>query len=471
MVINTDQPTTAQPATPPRPPPGGGDVGHHAPERGDRCGTWGPRPPDPRRPTTGRQADLTDGGTTAVLERIGQLARDLLGADHVFTTVVHGRRAPGGRRVSVRAGALPGPHDPPEQWFCQHVAATARGVLVQDARTDPLTRVHPAMLSLGLAWAGFPVRSADDGHVVGAVCVVAGTPRHWGVRAARALEALADTATEEIALRGHLEAARAEAREALEYAEECALLSRTLQQSLLPPHLPHVPGMDLAAAYLPGGRGIDVLGDFYDVVPTTDGGWSVFIGDVSGKGAQAARTTGLTRYTLRALAREHGTPSVVLTALNEALLDWFGDNGEGRFVTVTYATLRPVADGFEATVSTGGHAPALLRRRDGRVESAGAPGTLLGCFPDITLTDQQVPLASGDSLVLHTDGVTEARRAGRPGTATVPDLFGERRLGEVLARAGSVSAAGLVAAVHDAVLEHTGAGPRDDMAVLTARAA
>jgi serine phosphatase RsbU (regulator of sigma subunit) len=127
--------------------------------------------------------------------------------------------------------------------------------------------------------------------------------------------------------------------QALEAAEEAAMLSRTLQESLLPPHLPAIPGMQIAARYLRGGHGADVLGDFYDVFRSVRGGWGAVVGDVAGKGPQAAKTTALARYTLRASAARALLPSTNLNALNAALIDWFTD--DTQFVTAVYASVRP----------------------------------------------------------------------------------------------------------------------------------
>ena len=152
--------------------------------------------------------------------------------------------------------------------------------------------------------------------------------------------------------------------------EERAKVARTLQRSLLPPALPHVPGVELAARYHAAGEGNEVGGDFYDCFPTGDGDWALVIGDVCGKGAEAAAVTALARYTVRASATLHSDrPQVVLEDLNDAIRREGGT--DSRFCTVLYISLRPRPDGVKACVATGGHPLPLLMRADGSVETAG----------------------------------------------------------------------------------------------------
>ena len=250
----------------------------------------------------------------------------------------------------------------------------------------------------------------------------------------------------------------------LESGERFATLARTLQESLLPPDLPQVAGVELASRYHPAGTGLDVGGDFYDVFRTGRGTWGIVVGDVCGKGAEAARLTALARYTVRAASMQTRAPSRILTILNEALLRQSASEGErhdARFASVVYASLRrsPVV---ALTLSSGGHPPALVVRSKGVVEPLTSPGMLLGLFPDPSLVDVTVELGSGDSLVLYTDGVTEAR--GHRGE------YGEQRLASLLHSCAGTSAKAVAEAVETAVLDHQDGVARDDIAVLVIHA-
>jgi serine phosphatase RsbU (regulator of sigma subunit) len=253
----------------------------------------------------------------------------------------------------------------------------------------------------------------------------------------------------------------------LESGERFAALARTLQQSLLPPDLPDVPGLELAARYHPAGGGLEVGGDFYDVFQTGRQAWAVVMGDVCGKGAEAARTTGLARYTLRAAAMQAKLPSEVLTVLNEALIRQRPEDADPdpRFITAAYARLRLGSGRVRLAVALGGHPPPLLRRRRGRIQQLGDPGTALGLFPQLELRNREVTLKEGDLVLFYTDGVSEAR------SWTTGEEFGERRLRALLAEPGWSSAAAVAAAVEAAVRDHQGGQASDDMAVLVLRVA
>ena len=235
-------------------------------------------------------------------------------------------------------------------------------------------------------------------------------------------------------------------------------MARTLQESLLPPRLPEIPGLQIAARYRAGGRGAEVLGDFYDVFPSVRGSWGMVVGDVCGKGAPAAKSTALARYTLRAEAHRQTRPSYILAALNQALLDWLTD--DPRFLTAIYATIRPTATGASVRISSAGHPLALVRRSDGRVQPAGQPGTLLGLLPDPELHDRHVLLRAGDSLIMFTDGITEARHhASRA-------LYGDNRLRDLIAGLHGMPAAEITVAIQQAALEFGGGQASDDTVTL-----
>jgi serine phosphatase RsbU (regulator of sigma subunit) len=235
-------------------------------------------------------------------------------------------------------------------------------------------------------------------------------------------------------------------------------IARTLQESLLPPELPDVAGAEVAATFHPAGEAVEVGGDFYDVFDTSHG-WSVVMGDVCGKGADAAAVTALARYTLRTLGIQETSPAEVLRKLNEALLRQRSDR---RFCTVAYATLQLNGSGSaEVCLATGGHPLPYVLRADGSVEAVGHPGTLLGVLPDVQLTDTAVQLGKGDVMVLYTDGVTEARG---------PDgMLGSDQLAAVLASCAGLDAKSVAARIESAALEIQEGNPRDDIAILAVR--
>jgi serine phosphatase RsbU (regulator of sigma subunit) len=217
--------------------------------------------------------------------------------------------------------------------------------------------------------------------------------------------------------------------------------------------------MQVAARYLPSADGLGVLGDFYDVFPGTRNRWDVVIGDVCGQGLDAAMLTALARYTVRALAIRDKTPAHVLGGLNAALLAQRPDSE--RFITATYVMLFPARRRVEALLASAGHMPALLRDSGGAVRAVGRHGLPLGLFERPDLHDTRLTLTQGDTLLLYTDGVTEARR-GR-------EQYGEERLRDLFADAGRLSAYDLAKAVEDDVLFFTGGPHTDDIAVLALR--
>ena len=261
-------------------------------------------------------------------------------------------------------------------------------------------------------------------------------------------------ATERRGYEQELLAARDAARDAEVRARE---LASTLQASLIPPTLPAIAGLEVAAAYRPAGAGDEVGGDFYDVFENGRGDWAVVVGDVCGKGVEAATVTALARYTVRATAARGRRPRTVLSALNDALLR----QGAERFCTVVYARVRLDADRTRVTIGAGGHWLPLLVTLGGAVSEIGRPGTILGIVPDPHLEDTTLVLQPGEAIVFFTDGVVEARRGD--------DLFDHGGLCDVLAGCGGRRAEEICTAVLDAVLAFQDGLPRDDIAVVVLR--
>lgn len=244
--------------------------------------------------------------------------------------------------------------------------------------------------------------------------------------------------------------------------EELMRLNATLQQTLLPPALVSVPGLDVAAHYHIASPD-KVGGDFYDLFPLAAGTWGLFLGDVCGKGAAAAAVTSLARYTLRAAAVYDPDPAAVLTNLNTVLNhEYNGD--DPRFCTVIFGLLTPDTEhgGFRITLAGGGHPPALLLRAGGSVAHLDTPGgQLIGVLPDAHIATTTVHLEAGDTLLLHTDGLTEAHTAAN----SDDDRYGDEALLDFARTLAPTTATDAVAAIRE-LLDTFGTGVDDDTAVL-----
>ena len=257
---------------------------------------------------------------------------------------------------------------------------------------------------------------------------------------------------------------------------ERSRVARSLQASLLPPSLPTIPGLELGARYVPAGEGVEVGGDFYDAFAVEGGRWLLVVGDVRGKGVDAAAVTGLARHTIRSIALYEPQPRAILAHLNHVLLAAEADRiaalhaagaaapwelTEPRFCTVALALVEPGPSGASVMVCSGGHPLPLVARTDGTVQPAGRPGSLLGASPDIELHDVPVELHPGDALVCFTDGVVE-RHEGR-------NFFDESGVAATLAEAAGADAATMAARIEQASRSSFADGPHDDMAVLVVR--
>ena len=239
-----------------------------------------------------------------------------------------------------------------------------------------------------------------------------------------------------------------------------AYIAGALEESLLPLNPPEIPGIDLAARFRPVGEASRVGGDFYDVFEARPGRWVVVVGDVSGKGPDAAAVTGLARHTLRTAALHDDSPSHVLRVLNAALQERLSPR---RLCTVAYAVLEAGDAGFELTFSSGGHPLPLLLRSDGTVHDVGTPGLILGVEPRLDLPQSSLTLHPSDCLLFYTDGLTEAYAPAHTVTRSdVQSLLGSH--------AGS-SSNRIAEDVYRQMLDVSGAEPRDDVTLLVLRIA
>ncbi|HEV8570291.1 MAG TPA: SpoIIE family protein phosphatase [Actinoplanes sp.] len=238
--------------------------------------------------------------------------------------------------------------------------------------------------------------------------------------------------------------------------DERRRVARTLQASLLPPALPHVDGVGFAAEYVPTGS--EVGGDFYDVVPASDDRWIVVVGDVSGKGVQAATVTGLVRDVIRILVDDGKPMSEILCRVNRTLVQ----RGGGRYCTLAMASVeRRPPRMLEVCLHLAGHDRAVLVRADGKTSFVGEGGTALGLLETIASPNVAVTLGPGDSLVFYTDGVTERRR-GR-------ELFGSARLLDAATPLAGYPADVMAARLRSTTINFSVEEPRDDIAILVLR--
>ncbi len=238
------------------------------------------------------------------------------------------------------------------------------------------------------------------------------------------------------------------------YAERAAV-AQTLRRSLMPAALPRVPGLDMESYFRPTGAGSEVAGDFYDVFGDRENCWLI-VGDVCGKGAEAAVLTAFLRHTAAAYTRDCRGPADVLERVNQAML---GQDFEGRFATAILARLSFGHGGVGLTLAVAGHPAALLSRADGSSEELGASGTLLGVFPDARIAETSTVLGPGDALALYTDGLAEAQAPER-------FLSSSEMLG-ALARSAPGTARDTVGTLLG-LLDLT-QGARDDIAILAVR--
>jgi serine phosphatase RsbU (regulator of sigma subunit) len=320
------------------------------------------------------------------------------------------------------------------------IAATGRPLVISELTApDVISRA----LRERRSYVGVPVRVS--GRVVGVLHASSREPGAFDEDDADFLQSIADS----LALT--IDRARS--------FDQRDRMATALERALLPMSLPHVPGFEIATMYRPSRFGDEVGGDFYDVFGDGDV-WYLAIGDVCGKGPEAAAIMGTTRIALRSLAREDDARplSQVLELLNGFLLDseLMGD----RFCTVCVARLELSNERSTVTTCLGGHPPPLLVRADGSLGTVGTPGSLLGLFAEVSLHDARAELRQGDTIALFTDGVTEL-------SVEHPDE-GESMLRSALVAAATEDAAGMVKLVERTLLEPRGS-LRDDAALVVAK--
>jgi serine phosphatase RsbU (regulator of sigma subunit) len=286
---------------------------------------------------------------------------------------------------------------------------------------------------------------------LGARGAVLGALTLWIMRPAKAFDETARRTAKRLSDRAAL------ALDNARLHEQQSHIASVLQHSLLPRSLPEINGFETSSRFLAAGEAYEVGGDFYDVFRSGSGTWTAVIGDVCGKGPEAASLTALARYTVRTASTPESTPSEVLLTLHESISS---ERPDLRFCTAALARIQAPTNGrgpARVTVALGGHPLPLILRKNGRVDAIGEPGTLLGALPSPVLADVDASLAVGDALILYTDGMLDVRDRGRDD----PDwLEGE------LERSAGHNADQIAERLAQAAIERHGGEPRDDIAIL-----
>jgi serine phosphatase RsbU (regulator of sigma subunit) len=233
--------------------------------------------------------------------------------------------------------------------------------------------------------------------------------------------------------------------------------SETMQRSLLPRELPAVPGLDVGHLYESSAR-VEVGGDVYDFLTLERGRLAVFLGDVTGKGIEAAADMAMAKFSFRALARKWPDPSPFLSNANEVIVD---EIGPGKFITMLYLLVDP--GGRKISCASAGHPPPRIVAPDGKVTQVAARGLALGIEPSQKYVTERVELEPGSAVVLYTDGVIEARRDG--------ELYGEARLDKALRKHRKLGAQALAEAVLAECRSFSGGDLADDCAIVVIRLA
>jgi serine phosphatase RsbU (regulator of sigma subunit) len=283
------------------------------------------------------------------------------------------------------------------------------------------------------------------GSVLGALTL-------WIMRPAKAFDETARRTAKRLADRAAL------ALDNARLHEQQTHIASVLQHSLLPRSLPEITGFEASSRFLAAGEAYEVGGDFYDVFRSGSGTWTAVIGDVCGKGPEAASLTALARYTVRTASSPDSTPSDVLRTLHESISS---ERSDLRFCTAALARIQAPSNGWGAahlTVALGGHPLPLVLRKDGRVDSIGEPGTLLGALPSPDLADADADLAVGDALILYTDGMLDV---GDRSKRDDPDWLAQQ-----LAKSAGKSADEIAERLAQAAIKRQGGEPRDDIAIL-----
>jgi PAS domain S-box-containing protein len=403
---------------------------------------------------------------TETLRRVAELAVPRL-ADFAAVFVVEGDHIAAlemadhdpVREAAIRQIATRWPGSLDQRIGLGAIARTGRSLLANDISIEQIRgfardQEHAA----ALVGAGFssilavPMRAHE--RIIGLIALASAAPRRLN--------------DDDLALATELATRAGQAVLNAELFRDRSLVAATLQASLLPPATPTVPGLEVATRFFAVGAGIDVGGDFYDVfrmgtVAEPADRWAVVIGDVRGKGTEAASISGAARHAIRVAALHERSPATILRHLNDLLLAMADeDELDPRFCTAVVAVVEPLQSGARIVLAVGGHPPPLVLRADGTTEAIGSQGSLIGVVAEPDVSDVTIELNTGDALVLYTDGVTERHAGDR--------FFDEEGLASVLSRCTGFTAPVLAERIETASRAFVEDAPRDDLAIVVVRA-
>lgn len=398
-----------------------------------------------------RRYDVLDTPPDGTFDRVATLAARLFGVPFATVSIVDRDRIWFKARQGIdveETGRDPG--------LCASVILQDAPYAVTDALIDPRTlenRLVRGELQLRF-YAAAPI-TTHDGYNLGTVNVIGREPREVTADELATLRDLAAIVGDELELR--LAARRTVERERGQKREAERLID-ILQKRLLPRDIPPIPALDVATFYRPVSPALDAGGDYFDVIDFGDGMWCLVIGDVCGKGPEAAAVAGGIRYMLRALASVETRPSALFAKLNDALIK---ESLDERFCTACCVRIDTSKRPVEAVVCSAGHPLPLLRKADGGVSAVGRPGQLLGCLPEIEVSETAIGLGRGDMLLLYTDGAVEQRGLSL--------AVGEEALTRSFAEAGQPDADDAMGHLRRAVERQQHETPDDDIALVLAR--
>lgn len=402
-----------------------------------------------------RRYDILDTPPDGAFDRVCALARRFFQVPIATVTIVDEDRI--WFKAAEGLDAAETSRDP---GLCASAILDDGAYVVTDGLSDPRT-VENSLVhgDPGVRFYAAAPITTTDGYRLGTVNVIGTEPREVTEEEARTLEELAAIVMDELELRlsaiREIQSERERRDHVLVEKRRAETLANTLQQTLSPPMLPQVAGLEVVGHHQPFARE-EVGGDFYDVFPLAEGRWGIFLGDVCGKGPEAAALTSLARYALRTAAMLEEDPAAALRDLNTVLL--LDQPKELSMCTVAFGHIDRNTDrGFTVSLGVAGHPAPLVVRASGNVEKVMARGPVLGVLPDPAFEVRSVVLEPGDAVALYSDGILDLEHAG--GALT------EERIAGLLEGASGGSAGELVARLRG-VLEGVERPLRDDVAIL-----